>query len=138
LKAVDTVIKDAKYRGKSVSRKHLFQGLEDIDDNSEEEVQERENEEDQITASDHGEEEAEMSDKETSSVSSGEGPHTSSVLSDTSETERDSDAEDEDQQKRREEVRQLLDQEQMYFFCLLYNLTLTQGLLHNNCHSHPK
>jgi hypothetical protein len=106
LKTADVLSKDSKYRGKSTSRKDLFEDSQTL-------VEFREPAE--FSADDSGE------DEQFSRPSSNEPPDeisdTSSISSenDASETESE-DGENNEQLNRRDKVRKLLAQENMYPF----------------------
>jgi protein AATF/BFR2 len=108
LKGINISLQDAKYRGKKVSRKDLFQQtFDDGSADSEESSNEDENE-DQAMDSDDNEEDDLQEDSEESLGDESDG---SSDEAQSGESENEFDVQEEDQESRREQVRRLLEQE---------------------------
>jgi protein AATF/BFR2 len=98
-------VKDKKYRGKTTSRKDLFDDLEMTDGFRGEQEETSEDEEGQV------DEEKELSDVDMAFTSESSSGSDESDASSDAEEEDEENEEDDDQSNRRDKVRQLLAQE---------------------------
>ena len=117
LKGQDTLLKDPEYRGKSTNRKELFESLKGVGASSDEErTDSDEDEELSGSEEDNGEkEDMRFSSEEEANTLDEDGSSVSDQSDDASESEVMNDEESGDEQEdRRDKVRQLLAQETKY------------------------